>query len=274
MTAADLFESRPQPLVGHTPHLVVALVGLAFEARIAANPHVFVLCGKDGRERLATFDAHVEKNCRALVSFGVAGGIAPHLRPGDLIVASSILDSHARRDTDPDWSNKLLNAMPDAHYAPILGVDTAIVDPREKRELNVRTGAAAVDMESHLVARLAAARNLAFVSIRVIVDPANRAVPPAAIAGMRSDGTTSVAAVLSCLMSNPFQAVSMARIAFDLYAARNALLRVRRRLGHGFGLLDGKRPLSDSSVRESRPAENAAADLIARAAPENAQISA
>jgi hopanoid-associated phosphorylase len=238
MAAAELFESRPQTRVGPSPHMVIALVGLAFEARIAATPHVFVLCGKDGRERFATVDAPMEESCRALVSFGVAGGVAPYLKPGDLVIASSVLDSTTTHQTDLSWSERLRSAMPDAHYVPIMGVDDPIVDPCTKRELNQRTGAAAVDMESHLVARLAAARDLAFVSIRVIVDPANRAVPPAAIAGMLPDGTTSVGAVLASLVSKPSQAFAMARIAFDLYAARNALLRVRERLGHGFGLLD------------------------------------
>jgi adenosylhomocysteine nucleosidase len=251
MAAADLFESRPRAPVGHSSHTVVALVGLAFEARIASTPHVLVLCGQDGRERFATGHPHIENSCRALVSFGVAGGISPHLKPGDVIVASSILDAQTTHRTDANWSEKLLVSMPDAHYVPILGVDAPVVDPREKKRLADETGAAAVDMESHFVARSAAARGLAFVSIRVIVDPADRSVPPAAIAGMRPDGTTSIAAVIASLANRPSQLLSMARIGMDSYAARTALLRVRKRLGHGFGLIDpDEAPDYGSSARD------------------------
>lgn len=236
--AMGYFRSRRQTHIAPSPQFVIAWVGLAFEARIAANPDVLVLCGKAGREHVAPVNASVVKGCRAIVSFGVAGGLAPNLRPGDLIVASAVQDLQTVHRTDAVWSDKLLSAMPAASYAPIVGVDAPVVCPRAKRELNTRTGAVAVDMESHLVARFAAARGLAFVAIRVVIDPADRSVPPAALAGMRPDGRTSIAAVLSELIADPSQTKALARIAIDLYAARNSLLRVRRLLGHGFGHSD------------------------------------
>jgi len=46
-----------------------------------------------------------------------------------------------------------------------------------KRALYLKTGALAVDMESHIVAGVAAAHGLPVAAIRVITDPALRAVP-------------------------------------------------------------------------------------------------
>ena len=40
-------------------------------------------------------------------------------------------------------------------------------------------------MESHIVAQLAARMRLPFAVLRVIADPAERAIPPAALVGMR-----------------------------------------------------------------------------------------
>ena len=236
MTAMRRFRSRPQPVISSAPRLIIAIVGLAFEARIAATPEVLVLCGQAGRQRLTPSDGDLDSACRAIVSFGVAGGLAPDLRPGDLVVASAIVDSQTKHHTNSNWSDKLLNAMPDARFAPIAGVDAPVVDPRSKREINLRTGAVAIDMESHHVARLAAARNLDFVAIRVVVDPVDRVVPPAALAGMRPNGSTSLAAVIAELMADPWQAAALARIAVDLYAARNSLVRAKKLLGHSFGL--------------------------------------
>jgi Phosphorylase superfamily len=125
-----------------------------------------------------------------------------------------------------------------AGYAPIIGVDAPIAEPAIKRELHRTTGAAAVDMESHVVARLAAANGLAFAAVRVIVDPAHRAIPPAALLGMAPDGRADIWAVLRNLMARPSQLSLLARIAVDAFAARAEMLRVRRLLGPHFGLAD------------------------------------
>jgi hypothetical protein len=125
-----------------------------------------------------------------------------------------------------------------AIHAPIVGVDTPIAEPAKKRELHRTTGAAAVDMESHVVARVAAAHKLAFAALRVVVDPAHRTVPPAALIGMRPDGRANVSAVLRDLMARPSQLTPLARIAVDALAARSAMARVRRQVGPHFGLLD------------------------------------
>jgi nucleoside phosphorylase len=57
-----------------------------------------------------------------------------------------------------------------------------------KRALRAETGALAVDMESHVAARVAARRGLPFAVVRVISDSADEALPPAAQIGMKPDG--------------------------------------------------------------------------------------
>ena len=54
---------------------------------------------------------------------------------------------------------------------------------------------------------------------------------------MRPDGGTSITAVLRELIAGPSQLSGLLRVAYDAYAARRALLRVRRLLGPNFGLL-------------------------------------
>jgi hopanoid-associated phosphorylase len=217
---------------------VIALVGMAFEARIAAGPGVLVICRDQDREVAASLDRAIKRGCRSLISFGVAGGLAPHLCPGDWIVASSIVDAQTTCQTDQAWSGKMLEMIPGASYAPIVGVDAPITEPKAKRQLHVDTGAAAVDMESHHVARLATAHGLSFAAVRVVIDPAHRVVPEAALAGMRPDGGTSILAVLRNLVARPSQLSDLLRIAVDAYSARSALLRARRMLGPSFGGLD------------------------------------
>jgi adenosylhomocysteine nucleosidase len=218
--------------------IVIAFVGLAFEARIAAAPGVMVVCRTAGSELATVANKAVRQGYRGMISFGVAGGLAAHLRAGDWVVASAIRESHTVRATDAAWSRKLLGMVDGAVHAPIIGVDAPIAEPAKKRELHKTTGAAAVDMESHVVARVAAEHKLSFAALRVVVDPAHRHVPPAALIGMRPDGRANVKAVLRDLMTRPAQLSPLARIAMDAFIARAAMTRVRRQLGPHFGLLD------------------------------------
>jgi adenosylhomocysteine nucleosidase len=218
--------------------LVIAFVGLDFEARIAAGPGVLVVCRTAGSELATVADSAVRQGYRGMISFGVAGGLASHLRAGDWVVASAVRESKTVRPTDAVWSRKLLGMVAGAIHAPIVGVDAPIAEPAKKRELHRTTGAAAVDMESHVVARVAAAHKLAFAALRVVVDPAHRRVPPAALIGMRPDGRADVSAVLRDIMARPSQLSPLARIAVDALAARAAMARVRRQVGPHFGLLD------------------------------------
>ena len=214
---------------------VIALVGLAFEARIASGPGVVVVCRNTEDEVASSINDALKRGCRSIISFGVAGGLAPHLRPGNWVVASSIVDAQQNRPTDRAWSEKILAMIPGAEHRPIAGVDYAVASPDAKRRMHAETGAATVDMESHLVARLAATHGLSFTAVRVVIDPAHRAIPDAALAGMRPDGGTSITAVIRELIVGPSQLSGLLRLAYDGYAARRALLRVRRLLGPDFG---------------------------------------
>ena len=111
---------------------VIALVGLAFEAKIAAGPGVLVICR--GRETSDLLRLAIGAGCRSIISFGVAGGLAPDLTPGDCVVASAIIDHPAVRPSDPLWSRKLAEMIPDARHGPIMGVNSVVSDPADKRK--------------------------------------------------------------------------------------------------------------------------------------------
>jgi adenosylhomocysteine nucleosidase len=211
---------------------VIALVGLTFEARIAAGPGVLVVCR--GRETADLLRLAIGAGCRSIISFGVAGGLAPDLIPGDCVVASAIIDYPAVRPTDPLWSRKLAEMIPDVRHGPIMGVNAVVSDPSDKHKLHAFTRAVAVDMESHLVARLADSHGLAFAAVWVIIDPAHRAVPPAALLAMAPGGSTDVSATLREILARPSQVSPLMRLAADAIAARAALVRLRRTLGPSF----------------------------------------
>ena len=88
-------------------------------------------------------------------------------------------------------------------------------------------------MESHIAAAAAEAHGLPFAACRVIIDPAERSLPPAALIDLRPDGTPDIPAILWSILRHPFQLPELMRVAADARAARVALREGRRRLGPG-----------------------------------------
>jgi hopanoid-associated phosphorylase len=216
---------------------IVAVTCLSFEARIATGPGVVVLCG-DAPRLAAALEGAIARGSSGIISFGIAGGLDPDLAPGNWLVAAKVVSDLGRFPTDRIWSKRLLEVLPSAVHANIAGVDRPVVDSLTKRRLRAATQTAAVDMESHIAARVAAVHGLPFAACRVILDPAQLTLPPATLVGLRPDGTPDAGAVLRSLARQPGQFVALLRTALYARAAHAALFRGRRLLGPGLGFPD------------------------------------
>jgi len=224
----------------------LVITGLAQESRIAAGPGVsHVVCsGSDPdrlRRRLAGLDT---TGLRAVVSFGIAGGLDPSLHPGDVVVATAVIAE------DGTWKmpKGVVSAMADRVRASgievaqgaLVGVEEPVLLPSEKAAIRRETDAIAVDMESHIGAAYAAANDLPFAAIRVISDPAVRALPQLAARALKADGRIDFGAVLSGLARAPMDISTLIRAGGDAGKAFAGLRRCRSFLDFGlcFGLAD------------------------------------
>src|SRR5450830_875688 len=118
---------------------VVAVTCLAFEARIALGPGVFVICDQASR-LVAALDLAIKRGASGIISFGIAGGLAPDLVAGDWIVGSAIRTKQELFPTDHVWAQRILELLPGAVHAEIVGVDSPVAEPLEKRRLHAETG--------------------------------------------------------------------------------------------------------------------------------------
>jgi adenosylhomocysteine nucleosidase len=196
------------------------VVGLAAEARIARALGWPVEIGGgtfDGAE--AATQRLIGRGVCALVSFGLAGGLDPDLRPGALIVPSQIVIDDQRYSTDPNLSRLLGGETPHS----LLGTTTIIATAAAKQALHRSTQAAAVDIESVAVARACAAHAVPFAVLRAICDPAERALPPAALAALDATGAIAIGRVLASIITYPSQVPALLALASDAAAARRAL---------------------------------------------------
>jgi hopanoid-associated phosphorylase len=220
---------------------IALVVGLKQEARAAAAPITVVGGGSAQRtyellERAGPVDA--------VMSFGIAGGIAPGHAAGDIILADRIIAADTYH-ADPRWLKTLLRKIPGARTGAIAGVDETIGCHRHKARLHHKTGALAVDMESHGAARFARERGVPFVALRAVADPHHRALPQSAMVGMNPDGSTNVKGVLRELAKRPGDLPGLIQTAREAAAAMQSLLRCRRLLGDLFGFDHGVQPVLD-----------------------------
>jgi adenosylhomocysteine nucleosidase len=212
--------------------MIVAVTGLAREARIAAGPGILVVVGGGKLERLRErLDRAIDGDTGGVISIGIAGGLEQTLKPGDCIVASEIIDNGQRFLPDAAWSDRIMARIPYAKRAVIAGVDSIAISVGSKSALFHATGAWAVDMESHIAAKAAVAHRLPFAVLRVVSDAAASELPHAASVAIGQDGEVKLGAVLGSVVRRPWQIPVLIRAGRDSERAFAALLRCRDALG-------------------------------------------
>src|SRR5712691_11267849 len=102
---------------------VLCTSGLAAEARIARAAGFQVIVGAGDPRRTAELVEAAARHAKCLVSFGIAGGLAPHLQPGDVIVSGEVIGEDRRWGADPRFHHEVvaLARQINAAEGPVLG---------------------------------------------------------------------------------------------------------------------------------------------------------
>ncbi|NQV84251.1 MAG: phosphorylase [Rhodospirillales bacterium] len=180
----------------------------------------------------------IRGGCQALLSFGMAGGLRADLKPGAVMVASSVIAPDGRVfETSTPWLERVMESLgEEATTGAIAGSDTVVGTPAAKRELAEATSAALVDMESHAVAAVAEDAGIPFLVIRAVADPADRVLPGWLIGHITETGRPRYGAILAGLATHPWDLAGLLRLKGDSDRAFQSLRRVAGRLGPLFGL--------------------------------------
>jgi adenosylhomocysteine nucleosidase len=210
---------------------LAALAGLEAEARILRRLGVPAeTSGADPAraERLAA--RLLAEGADAILSFGIAGALAPGLAPGTILLPRRVVteagERYAADETLRDGIARRLTAMGvPFEERDLLGRDAIAATAAEKSNLFRRTGAVAVDLESHAAARAASRAGKDFAALRAVADPAAFDLPPAALVGLGRDGRPALLPVLGALARAPAQLPALIRLALLTRAALRTLSR-------------------------------------------------
>jgi hopanoid-associated phosphorylase len=213
---------------------VLAACGMPFEAAIADGPGVVAVYGPGPWRVAQRLHGMLDGSARwaGIISFGCAGGLNPALISGDCVVATSVLTPDGIVAADAAWSRALLDLLPGARPGLLAGTDAPLATPAAKAALWQAAGAATVDMETHAAALAARRHGLPFAACRVVLDPAWRGVPAAALAGLDADGPWPM---LRALAGASGELASVCALARDAWVARRTLRQARDRLGAALG---------------------------------------
>ena len=211
---------------------VLCTSGLAAEARVARAAGFQVIVGAGDPRRTAELVGLAAKEAKCLVSFGVAGGLAPHLRSGQVILSAEVIGDDRRWGPNQRFHQQVsdLARRIGAIEGPVLGSTDILSTEEDKVRAWRRSGALAVDLESAIVARTAEAAGLPFLVLRTIADPATRELPPAALIPLWKNGTPALHRVASEVLRRPWQIGALFGLARETRQALTALAGPARAL--------------------------------------------
>ena len=229
------------------------VTGLAAEAKLietafarAGQTPPRLACDGPGPERAGAAAARLARDGAAvLVSFGICGGLDPELRPGDLLLADTVLTGDGARhpasaDHRPVLEARLSGLGFRIAAGALLGRDRPLAAAADKNARFAATGARAVDMESHGVARTLQAAGLPFLVVRAVADPAERNLPRAALKAIGPDGRIQLFSALAAMYLRPWESPALVRLAYETRLAFDTLEKIAARLAEpGTGLFGG-----------------------------------
>jgi hopanoid-associated phosphorylase len=207
-------------------YTVLCTTGLAAEAKIARRAGLSAVVGAGDHRRTVAVVEEQASRAECLVSFGIAGALAPHLKPGDIVLSTEVVDDDKRWLTSKRLRPIISELAREigATEGPVLGAQIAVATAADKDRAWRETKAIAVDLESVVVARAAAALGIPFVVLRAIADPASRELPPAALVPLEHDGTPALGQVLASVMRRPQQLPTLLAVAREARQALQALV--------------------------------------------------
>lgn len=173
------------------------------------------------------------RGARALVSWGLAGGLAADVAPGTVLLPNEIVAADG--DTlaaDREWRSALVAALAGEFMLderPLYASDAVLATAAAKAECRRRLGAAAVDMESAAIGAAAQAARARFVVIRVVVDAHDDALPEGAERFVDERGNQRLRAAIDAAFA-PRQWPALVLLARRYALARKVLDRLARRL--------------------------------------------
>lgn len=215
---------------------LLVVVGIVKEAKFAQGKDITLLVSGASPERLAeALEKEIIHDIRAVISFGVAGGLNPEIKTGEIINPDEVYFDGQTYATDAELNERFRSRLVAqglfVQTGMIAGSTQVVASPEEKAKMFEMIGAAAVDMESHVAAAWAAEHGLPFAALRVISDAAHRSLPQAVLNAVTAEGEIRLRPIITGVLKDIRQVKKLLHAGLDSRKAFNKLAQCQALLG-------------------------------------------
>lgn len=183
-----------------------------------------------GRKAMARATTYCLSNFKPslCLNIGYAGGTTPYLSPGDLVVATTVIDaaSGEKFNSAPDLVEKAkeIGKKSDIKTVAesIVTVDKIVKTPHDKAFLGTEHGVIALDMESASFMEACKIAKCPCIVVRAILDSLDTVVPDLADA-MHDNGKLCLPQMAGHLISKPKDILSLPKMGYCATKARETL---------------------------------------------------
>jgi adenosylhomocysteine nucleosidase len=193
------------------------------------------LCGIGPQRAARAAESLLGRGASALLSWGTAGALSPELLPGNLILPKVITASGGEQCyADREWHMRTMRCLQDRVVIsddPLVESETVVAGVVDKAQLFARSRAAAVDMESGVIAWAAARAGVPFLAIRAVADAANSEIPREVLNMFSVHGEWRLSAVIPAVLRRPSLVADCLCLWRDVRTAYGSLRQVARLLG-------------------------------------------
>jgi hypothetical protein len=150
---------------------------------------------------------------KLVISAGFSGALQARFQVGDIILGTDVV-TVAGQCWPVTWPGELSGGegRPPLHRGRLLSVAALITSPEEKQALGREHEAAAVDMETAVIARTCRQHDVPCGCVRVILDDLRLPLSPRLVS-LLSGGRVSPWRAMSALLSSPGLAIEYVRLA-------------------------------------------------------------
>ncbi|HOD98371.1 MAG TPA: hypothetical protein PLU95_03200 [Syntrophales bacterium] len=169
----------------------------------------------------------IDHGAEALLSWGIAAGLAADLAAGTLVVPETVVDDAGETfATDRAWRKRVtgrLGAFLTVSNGMLVQGRAMLVTGQDKINLATATGAVAMDMESGAVAAVAREAGIPFLAVRAISDPVGMSIPPGVLAAVDRYGRVRSLRMFLRLARHPGEVMGIVALGWSFRAACRTL---------------------------------------------------
>jgi adenosylhomocysteine nucleosidase len=182
----------------------------------------------EARARAAVEHAIAARQPQWVIAAGFAGGLNEEMKRGQFLMSDVVRQASSGDELSIGltMSQDALDASPNVHSGRLLTVDRILRDPQEKRRLGQQHDALACDMETFGVAAACARAKVRFLSVRIISDGVDDALPKELSKLLDQENTVAqLGAAAAALWNRPSSAKDMWKLKEDALKASDRLAK-------------------------------------------------